>query len=367
MYEAGLSITRTPALDSPHLCSGAGVLLAPHALRQRPASLTTTRHPTPVRLPTFVSIGSSASRPASARALSLRQISLPPLSTAMAPLSTPSQFSRPDHVPAAGVRVHWYYGDTATRQGFINGGYLEEGKPEVQGADGTATLIVKLRSDLTWDDVNAVSGWCEPVRTRCRVPCPISRTPLPRLLTRFVGRSAQAHIPSLSPHCVIQFQADFGSLTLGPGPAMEAPACTSNHPFVGRQATFSSFQHQWAGTVTVLDDCSFKVEDFTYDGTAPQAFFWASADTARSSIRNGFPLHDTPLSGATNALVVKMLPEGKTWDDVPVLSGWCVTFSALFGLVDLRTAQVRPLQAALTPARICVACTMPTFHEAGFP
>ena len=107
--------------------------------------------------------------------------------------------------------------------------------------------------------------------------------------------------------------------------------------------------------MTVLDDCSFKVEDFTYDGTAPQAFFWASADTARSSIRNGFPLHDTPLSGATNALVVKMLPEGKTWDDVPVLSGWCVTFSALFGLVDLRQAQVPTTSAPEVSLDVFVA------------
>ena len=35
--------------------------------------------------------------------------------------------------------------------------------------------------------------------------------------------------------------------------------CSSTHEFVGRVAKFSSLQHQWKGTVTVLDDCSFMV------------------------------------------------------------------------------------------------------------
>jgi hypothetical protein len=62
------------------------------------------------------------------------------------------------------VRVFWYYGATATQSGFANGDYLEEGKPELQGANGSTTLIVTLRAGLTWDVVKAVSGWCEPVR-----------------------------------------------------------------------------------------------------------------------------------------------------------------------------------------------------------
>jgi hypothetical protein len=129
-------------------------------------------------------------------------------------------------------------------------------------------------------------------------------------------------------------------VALGPGPTTTtpAPACTKNHAFVGRQATFSSLQHNWGGVVTVLDDCSFTVEDWTYDGTAPQAFFWGSAQTTRQSIIDGFALHGTRLQFAGGITVVQNLPAGKTWDDVPVISGWCVTFSALFGLVDLRQA-----------------------------
>lgn len=122
--------------------------------------------------------------------------------------------------------------------------------------------------------------------------------------------------------------------------------CGSSHAFVGRQATFSSKQHNWGGVVTVLDDCSFRIEDFTYDGLGPRAYFWASADTTRSALKAGFALDETVLRFAGGITVVQKLPAGTTWDDVPVLSGWCVDFNALFGLVDLRIA-TKPVTTTL--------------------
>lgn len=114
---------------------------------------------------------------------------------------------------------------------------------------------------------------------------------------------------------------------------------------------FSTLQHKWAGKVTVLDDCTFRVDNFVYDGQGPNAFFWASDGTSRSSLLNGFALHSSALGRATGNSVTVTLPQGVTWDDVPVLSGWCIPFKALFGLVDLRVATTPAPPATTAPVR----------------
>jgi hypothetical protein len=119
---------------------------------------------------------------------------------------------------------------------------------------------------------------------------------------------------------------------------------------------FSSLQHKWMGTVTVVDDCTFRVDGFVYDGLGPNAFFWASQGTSRDSLLDGFKLHDTALGRATGGTVTYMLPVDVTWDDVPVLSGWCIPFRALFGLVDLRIATTPKPPTTTAEVRVWTSC-----------
>ena len=59
--------------------------------------------------------------------------------------------------------------------------------------------------------------------------------------------------------------------------------CGSTHPNVGFVGDFSSRAHRWGGRLTVLDDCTFMVTNFEYDGTAPGVYWWGASD--RSSFR----------------------------------------------------------------------------------
>ena len=59
--------------------------------------------------------------------------------------------------------------------------------------------------------------------------------------------------------------------------------CGSTHPYVGFTGYFSTRAHRWAGRLTVLDDCTFVVNNFEYDGTAPAVYWWGASD--RSSFR----------------------------------------------------------------------------------
>eukprot|EP00056_Hartaetosiga_gracilis_P007795 m.112213 g.112213 ORF g.112213 m.112213 type:complete len:838 (+) comp12779_c1_seq2:605-3118(+) len=118
-------------------------------------------------------------------------------------------------------------------------------------------------------------------------------------------------------------------------------ACTCDHEYVGRYADFTSFQHRWGGRLTIVDDCTFRVDEFSYDGNAPAAYWWGASDTSQTALRMGFRLISSRrVSGAPNGGVTRtlMLDNGVTWDDVNVLAGWCETFNAVFGYVDLRTA-----------------------------
>ncbi|EGD82815.1 hypothetical protein PTSG_03465 [Salpingoeca rosetta] len=121
---------------------------------------------------------------------------------------------------------------------------------------------------------------------------------------------------------------------------MATSACPRTHDFVGRTAEFSELQHRWRGRVTVIDDCSFMVEEFRYDGLAPAVYWWGSTGKSQSDLRRGFRLNSQRVQGAPNGGVTRVITlDGVTWDDVNVIAGWCEAFNALFGLVDLRSAE----------------------------
>lgn len=48
--------------------------------------------------------------------------------------------------------------------------------------------------------------------------------------------------------------------------ASAAPVCNRSHPLVGFQGALSSREHGVGGLITIIDDCNFVAQRFTYDG-----------------------------------------------------------------------------------------------------
>jgi len=107
--------------------------------------------------------------------------------------------------------------------------------------------------------------------------------------------------------------------------------CTTSHPAVGRTAEFETHFHEVAGTLTVVDDCTLRIDNFTYDGQGPLVYFYTGNDnnfTGSSAFIIGPLLTGTVFD---NQQVLLTLPDGKTLDDFNSLSVWCVDFAISFG------------------------------------
>jgi len=91
--------------------------------------------------------------------------------------------------------------------------------------------------------------------------------------------------------------------------------------------------HDWQGTLEIIDDCSFRVTGFKYDGKGPAAYWYAGASTSQSDLTEGFRLSEFQIQGAPNGgeTIEVQLTAGLTWDKVGAISGWCETFNADFG------------------------------------
>ncbi|GMH39301.1 hypothetical protein BSKO_07199 [Bryopsis sp. KO-2023] len=121
-------------------------------------------------------------------------------------------------------------------------------------------------------------------------------------------------------------------------------ACTKDHPKVGLSAELSTLEHDVEGTIVVVDDCTFKVENFKYDGTGPDVFWYAADEKA--NLEAGYILDSIPRSDGVwdgTREVTITLAAGTTWDDVNVISVWCRQFGINFGYAEL------PEPAAGTP------------------
>lgn len=108
--------------------------------------------------------------------------------------------------------------------------------------------------------------------------------------------------------------------------------CTSDHPFVNREAELSDLSfHGVSGTIKVLNDCVIEVTNFNYDGGGPAVYFFAATDRSFFST-DAFDIGPM-LSGQrwVNDTLLLNIPEGMTLDDFNSLSVWCERFGINFG------------------------------------
>lgn len=131
------------------------------------------------------------------------------------------------------------------------------------------------------------------------------------------------------------------SACAGPGPTdaaslADAPVqegCGSTHALVGATGVLSERFHDVKGTVTVVDDCTLRVDGFSYDGGGLDVRFYGAPDgdfAAGTAITAN--LLGQSYDGDTLTIA---LPEGVTLDDVKQLSVWCVVAREDFGSTTL--------------------------------
>jgi len=106
--------------------------------------------------------------------------------------------------------------------------------------------------------------------------------------------------------------------------------CDATHPKIGQTAELVEAFHDVGGTATIIDDCTIRITDFTYDAAGIDVRLYGALGGAFES---GFPMGDdlvgpVPYMGETLDFE---LPEGMTMDDLDSVSIWCVDFAISFG------------------------------------
>ncbi len=102
----------------------------------------------------------------------------------------------------------------------------------------------------------------------------------------------------------------------------------------GAVAELSTRFHNVSGTVTVVDEDTFRVDNFTYDGLGPAVYFYLGAVNHASAYVNGLgilPILTGTAYDGTQGPLFYDLPNGEVFDDYNGIAVWCVDFSANFG------------------------------------
>ncbi|XP_071540414.1 protein Skeletor, isoforms B/C-like isoform X1 [Panulirus ornatus] len=108
-----------------------------------------------------------------------------------------------------------------------------------------------------------------------------------------------------------------------------------------------TLQHGVRGQVYAIDSRTIHIQGFSYDGNAPDAFFYGGSSSRPGE--DGFIIPDEdggmqPLGRYINKDVTLTLPKGKTLQDVRWISVWCRAFAIDFGhvIVDKNLDYPRP-------------------------
>jgi hypothetical protein len=116
--------------------------------------------------------------------------------------------------------------------------------------------------------------------------------------------------------------------------AASATQAQLTSPQVGWKAELSTLAHGVSGTVTIVDEDTIQIDDFTYDGGGIVVKFYLGQQDTRASFLSGLAigsdLKGHAFNGSQQPLVVD-LPPGQTLEGWHAISVWCVTAGANFG------------------------------------
>lgn len=133
---------------------------------------------------------------------------------------------------------------------------------------------------------------------------------------------------------LVAYALDIGSKTRDlddDGPLEGGRFCQSSHPRVGQVATLSTFAHSVSGTAEIVDDCTIRIRDFTYDGGGIDVRVYAGV-AGRYDPPVGFAISPNIKGlGFNGETLTVQLPEGTTLDDLDGISVWCTDVQVSFG------------------------------------
>ena len=125
--------------------------------------------------------------------------------------------------------------------------------------------------------------------------------------------------------------------------------------------------HQAQGTVTIIDERTVQVENFTYDGLAPAVYFYLGETDSHQSFVDGIPIGPLLDRAYDNESLTLTLPPGETLEGYGAISVWCVEFQVSFTSAEFAPpAQTYPRagwQAELSTLFHQVAGTVTIINE----
>jgi Electron transfer DM13 len=105
-------------------------------------------------------------------------------------------------------------------------------------------------------------------------------------------------------------------------------------PQVGWQANLSDNEEDVSGTVTIVDDNTIQVDNFTYAGGGISVYFYLGTSESTSAFSSGLKIGDqlvgTVFDGTQAPLVID-LPTGNTLEGYNAISVWCEVAHVNFG------------------------------------
>lgn len=115
----------------------------------------------------------------------------------------------------------------------------------------------------------------------------------------------------------------------GGGITGEKRACAATHAKIGATTTLSQRAHGVRGTARIVDDCTIRFENFSYDGGGIDVRVYAGV---AGNYKGGYAISPNILGNPyANGTLEVQLPIGKTLDDLDGVSIWCVAAAVSFG------------------------------------
>jgi len=116
---------------------------------------------------------------------------------------------------------------------------------------------------------------------------------------------------------------------------LATPACAElTSPQVGWQAVLSDIEENVSGTVSILDENTIQVDDFTYNGGGISVYFYLGTSETNSAFSSGLKIGDqlvgTFYDGTQDPLVID-LPGANTLEGYNAISVWCEVAHVNFG------------------------------------
>jgi len=104
--------------------------------------------------------------------------------------------------------------------------------------------------------------------------------------------------------------------------------CTKNHSTIGQTATLTTRSHGVAGKATIINDCTIKMTNFSFDGGGLDVLFYGGIN---GNYKSGIPLGEQLLGKKFNQATYLISLRKGDLDKLNSLSVWCVDVDVSFG------------------------------------